>query len=197
MVETMKRARGRPPGSKNKPKPAFTVPSNIPDSTMLPVILEIPTGQDIMKTIINFSKHQNFGLSILTSSGAVNNVSFRNPNTVGGGATITFKGQFDIVSISATFLPRQYPGTNSVTILLAGQHNQIIGGSVTGGLVAATTVYVVAAAFNQLPTNGDEFYTNISIQESPVSEEKNYLPQLEQSRGTSSMYSDFAWRPNA
>ncbi|KAI4337607.1 hypothetical protein L6164_016001 [Bauhinia variegata] len=149
-IEVIRRPRGRPPGSKNKPKPPLVITRDA-EPAMSPYILEVPGGSDVVEAIARFSRRKNTGLCVLTGSGTVSNVTLRQPSTTPG-ATVTFHGRFDILSISATFLPQQQGGSpvvpNSFTISLAGPQGQIVGGLVVGALIAAGTVFVIAASFN-------------------------------------------------
>ncbi|XP_028777696.1 AT-hook motif nuclear-localized protein 17 [Neltuma alba] len=150
-IEVVRRPRGRPPGSKNKPKPPVIITRD-PEPTMSSFILEVPGGTDVVEAIARFCRRKNTGLCVLTGSGTVANVTLRQPSTTPG-ATVTFHGRFDILSISATFLANQQSGAlpavpNSFTISLAGPQGQIVGGLVAGSLLAAGTVFVVAASFN-------------------------------------------------
>ncbi|XP_021903613.1 AT-hook motif nuclear-localized protein 17 [Carica papaya] len=149
-IEVVRRPRGRPPGSKNKPKPPVFITRDF-EPPMSPYILEIPGGNDVVEAISRFCRRKSMGICVLTGSGAVANVTLRQPSTTPG-ATITFHGRFDILSISATFLPPQTapcpPVPNMFAISLAGPQGQIVGGSVAGALIAAGTVYIIAASFN-------------------------------------------------
>ncbi|KAM7253199.1 hypothetical protein ACFE04_008854 [Oxalis oulophora] len=163
-IEVSRRPRGRPPGSKNKPKPPVFITRDVIGTkpAMSPYILEVPGGSDIVETISRFCRRKNLGLCVLTGSGAVSNVTLRQPSTTPG-STITFHGRFDILSISATFLQQttSYNVPNVFTISLGGPQGQIVGGAVAGSLMAASTVYVVAATFNnptyhRLPIDEEE-----------------------------------------
>ncbi|XP_042496936.1 AT-hook motif nuclear-localized protein 28-like [Macadamia integrifolia] len=151
-IEVVRRPRGRPPGSKNKPKPPVFITRDTTDSTALrPHVLEVPGGLDVVDALARFVHRRNIGLCVLTGSGTVANVTLRQPSPTPG-ATVTFHGRFDILSISATLLPpssSSIPSSaNAFTISLAGPSGQIVGGSVAGSLLAAGTVYIVAAAFS-------------------------------------------------
>ncbi|KAK9166869.1 hypothetical protein Scep_002060 [Stephania cephalantha] len=150
-IEVGRRGRGRPLGSKNKPKPSPHLAIRDPDqcSIMRPLVLEIPGGTDVVNAVFGFAKRRNVGLCVLTASGTVTNVSLRQPSFTpdGRGAVINFHGRFDLLSISATFIP-PLSSTNSFTISLAGPQGQIIGGSVAGALAAVGTVFLVAASFD-------------------------------------------------
>ena len=146
-IEVVRRPRGRPPGSKNKPKPPVII-TREPEPAMSPYILEVPGGNDVVEAISKFCRRKNTGLCVLTASGTVANVTLRQPSTTPG-ATVTFHGRFDILSVSATFVTAMSPAIpNGFTISLAGPQGQIVGGIVAGALIAAGTVYVVAASFN-------------------------------------------------
>ncbi|PRQ21227.1 putative PPC domain-containing protein [Rosa chinensis] len=148
-IEVVRRPRGRPPGSKNKPKPPVIITRDT-EPAMSPYILEVPGGSDVVDAVSRFCCRKNIGLVILTGSGTVANVTLRQPSTTPG-ATVTFHGRFDILSISATFLPQSTaagPIPNGFTISLAGPQGQIVGGLVAGALIAAGTVYIIAASFN-------------------------------------------------
>ncbi|GMY06977.1 AT-hook motif nuclear-localized protein 17-like [Fagus crenata] len=174
-IEVVRRPRGRPPGSKNKPKPPVII-TREPEPAMSPYILEVPGGNDVVEAISRFCRRRNTGLCVLTASGTVANVTLRQPSTTPG-ATVTFHGRFDILSISATFLPNATttsfpPIPNSFTISLAGPQGQIVGGIVAGSLIAAGTVYVVAASFNnpsyhRLPPELDDIVRNSGEEHSP------------------------------
>lgn len=150
-IEVVRRPRGRPPGSKNKPKPPVIITREA-EPSMSPYVLELPGGADIVDSVTRFCRKRNTGLCVLTGSGTVANVTLRQPSTTPG-ATVTFHGRFDILSISATILPSMtsptlQPFANGFTISLAGPQGQIVGGNVVGSLLAAGTVYITAASFN-------------------------------------------------
>ncbi|KAE8731613.1 hypothetical protein F3Y22_tig00002793pilonHSYRG00103 [Hibiscus syriacus] len=75
---TARKPRGRPPGSKNKPKPP-TVITRDRDSTMKSVILEISAGSDIFNAIISFARRNRVGINIISVTGSVSNVILRHP----------------------------------------------------------------------------------------------------------------------
>ncbi|CAM8945765.1 unnamed protein product [Rhodiola kirilowii] len=150
-IEVQRRPRGRPPGSKNKPKPPVII-TREPDPIMSPYILEISNGVDVVDAVAKFSRRRNTGLCILSASGAVANVTVRQPSP-NSSSTVTFHGHFDILSLSATFLTpttqSNLPTANlNVAISLSIPQGQIIGGIVAGPLTAAGTVYVIAASFS-------------------------------------------------
>ncbi|CAN6542877.1 unnamed protein product [Malus baccata var. baccata] len=213
-IEVIRRPRGRPPGSKNKPKPPVIITRDS-EPPMSPYILEVPSGNDVVEAVSRFCSRKSIGLCVLTGSGTVANVTLRQPSTTPG-ATVIFHGRFDILSISATFLPHSSPSCpvsipSGFTISLAGPQGQIVGGLVGGALIAAGTVYLVAASFNnpsyhRLPVE-DEVVRNSgsgevhSPQLSGGAESGGHAPQPSQSCGmsiySSQLPTDIIWAPTA
>ncbi|KAH7845748.1 hypothetical protein Vadar_005524 [Vaccinium darrowii] len=164
-IEVVRRPRGRPPGSKNKPKPPLII-THQPDLTgmMNPYVLEIPTGLDLIHSITQFSQKRSTAVCVLSATGPVSNVTLRQPT-----ATVTFQGRFDMLSLSATVFPSPTTMTSSLRgtefrISLGGPQGMVVGGTVVGPLFAADTVYVVAASFN-----------NPSFHRLPLKEEEEEL----------------------
>lgn len=101
--------------------------------------------------------------------GAVADFTIRHPAAATPGATVTFHGRFEILSISATFLPHPTPFQipNAFKISVAGPQGQILGGAVVGPLLAAGPVFVVSATFNspsynRLPSPEDDGSNSVS-----------------------------------
>ncbi|PUZ51898.1 hypothetical protein GQ55_6G228000 [Panicum hallii var. hallii] len=160
-VETGKRRRGRPPGSKNKPKPPPVVTRDVePAAAMRPHVLEVPAGGDVARALAGFARRRGLGICVLAGTGAVADVPLRHPSPPPPGAApdraaVVFRGRYEILSISATFLAPSMSAAvpravRDLSVSLAGPHGQIVGGAVAGPLVAATTVVVLAAAFTDL-----------------------------------------------
>lgn len=140
-----RRPRGRPPGSKNKPKPAVVITKESPNA-LRSHILEISAGSDVAQCIATFATRRHRGVSVLSGSGVVTNVVLRQPAAPGG--VINLQGRFEILSLSGAFLPAPSPPeATGLTVYLAGGQGQVVGGSVLGPLVASGPVMVVAATF--------------------------------------------------
>ena len=164
---TSRRPRGRPAGSKNKPKPPVVITKESPNS-LRSHVLEISSGSDIVDSIANFSHRRHHGVSILSGSGIVDNVTLRQPAAPGG--VITLHGRFEILSLSGSFLPAPSPpGATRLTVYLAGAQGQVVGGTVMGELVAAGPVMVIAATFS-----------NATYERLPLEEQEQEGMQLQQ-----------------
>lgn len=145
VLEPGRKPRGRPPGSKNKPKPPIII-TRENGQAMRPHILEVAGGCDVSDSVAAFSRRRQRGVCVMGASGTVSNVTLRQPTTPG--ATVTFHGRFEIISLSGAFLPHPSSApTTGLTVSLAGVAGQVLGGSVVGTLMAAGPVLVIAASF--------------------------------------------------
>ncbi|KAK7391632.1 hypothetical protein VNO78_20049 [Psophocarpus tetragonolobus] len=154
-----RRPRGRPPGSKNKPKPPIFVTRDSPNA-LRSHVMEITGGADVAESVAQFARRRQRGVCVLSGSGSVANVTLRQP--AAPGAVVALHGRFEILSLTGTFLPGPAPpGSTGLTVYLAGGQGQIVGGSVVGSLVAAGPVMVIAATFanatyERLPLDEDD-----------------------------------------
>lgn len=140
-----RRPRGRPPGSKNKPKPPIVITKESPNA-LRSHVLEITSGCDISDCISTFAQRRHRGVSVLSGSGIVTNVTLRQPAAPGG--VLALQGRFEILSLSGAFLPPPSPpGATGLTVYLAGGQGQVVGGTVVGQLLASGPVMVIAATF--------------------------------------------------
>ncbi|XP_052211006.1 AT-hook motif nuclear-localized protein 23-like [Diospyros lotus] len=153
-----RRPRGRPPGSKNRPKPPVII-TRESANTLRAHILEVGNGCDVFECVATYARRRQRGICILSGSGTVTNVSLRQPASPG--AVVALHGRFEILSLSGSFLPPPAPpGATSLTVFLAGGQGQVVGGNVVGELVAAGPVIVIAASF-----------TNVAYERLPLEDE--------------------------
>lgn len=159
-----RRPRGRPPGSKNKPKPPVII-TRESANTLRAHILEVGSGSDVFDCVTAYARRRQRGICVLSGSGTVTNVSLRQP--AAAGAVVTLHGRFEILSLSGSFLPPPAPpGATSLTIYLAGGQGQVVGGNVIGELTAAGPVIVIAASF-----------TNVAYERLPLEEDEQQQQQ--------------------
>ncbi|THU44213.1 hypothetical protein C4D60_Mb02t05040 [Musa balbisiana] len=157
--EIMRRPRGRPAGSKNKPKPPIIITRDSAN-VLRSHVMEIAGGCDIVESIATFACRRHRGVCILSGSGTVVNVTLRQPAS--SSAVVTLHGRFEILSLSGSFLPPPAPpAATGLTIYLAGGQGQIVGGSVVGALIASSPVIIMAASFGnaayeRLPLDEEE-----------------------------------------
>ncbi|KAE9611999.1 putative PPC domain-containing protein [Lupinus albus] len=145
-LATTRRPRGRPAGSKNKPKPPIFVTRESPN-VLRSHVMEIANGADIADSLIQFARKRQSGVCILSGSGNVVNVTLRQPMV--SGAVVALHGRYEILSLTGSFLPGlSSPDTIGLTIYLAGGQGQVVGGGVVGPVVAAGPVMIMAATFS-------------------------------------------------
>ncbi|GMN50141.1 hypothetical protein TIFTF001_019297 [Ficus carica] len=162
-----RRPRGRPAGSKNKAKPPIFVTRDSPNA-LRSHLLEIAAGSDIVDAVSSYARRRGRGVCVLSGSGAVINVTLRQPTGGAAGAAaapggvMTLHGRFEILSLTGTSLPPPAPpGAGGLTIYLAGGQGQVVGGSVVGPLTASGPVMLMAASFanavfDRLPLEEDD-----------------------------------------
>ncbi|KAK4796207.1 hypothetical protein SAY86_028533 [Trapa natans] len=144
--EFLKRPRGRPAGSKNKPKPPIIITRDSANA-LRSHIMEVADGSDVLESVAAFSRRRQRGVCVLSGAGTVTNVALRQPASPG--AVVNLQGRFEILSLTGSFLPPPAPpAASSLTIYLAGSQGQVVGGSVVGTLIASGPVVVMAASFS-------------------------------------------------
>ncbi|KAJ6708304.1 AT-HOOK MOTIF NUCLEAR-LOCALIZED PROTEIN 25 [Salix viminalis] len=176
-----RRPRGRPAGSKNKPKPPIIIARDTPNA-LRSQLLEISPGSDIVESISNYARRRAHGVCILSGSGAVANVTLRQPGGGGSAAVMTLHGRFEILSLTGTSLPSPAPPeAGGLSIFLAGGQGQVVGGRVVGPLMASSVVVLMAASF------ANAMYDRLQPEEDresvPAVEEQKQQPAASQSSG--------------
>ncbi|KAI8539995.1 hypothetical protein RHMOL_Rhmol09G0226700 [Rhododendron molle] len=170
-----RRPRGRPPGSKNKPKPPIVITKETPNA-LRSHVFEITSGSDVARAIAGFAKRCCCGVVVLSGSGVVTDVTLRLPSAPG--SMMTLPGRFEILSLSGSFFPSPAPpGASGLTVYLAGGQGQVVGGIVVGQLVAMGPVMVVAATFSTA------VYERLPAEDEAAAEGGEGVMHLEQSPG--------------
>jgi len=165
-TELSRRPRGRPPGSRNKPKPPLIIQQESANALKAHV-LEINNGCDVMESLAGFARRLQRGIFILSGSGTVANVTLRQP--AAPSAIVTLHGRFEILSLAGAFLPTPTPtGATGLTIYLSRGQGQVVGGSVMGALVATGPVVIMVSTFRnapyeRLPLDEDEVPTAMQL----------------------------------
>lgn len=133
--------------SKKKPKPPPIIITRDSANALRSHIMEVADGCDVITSITDFARHRQRGLCVLSATGAVADVSLRQPGAAPG-AVVTLPGRFEFLSLSGSFLPPPAPpAASGVSVYLAGGKGQVVGGRVVGPLFASGPVIVVAASF--------------------------------------------------
>ncbi|KAM7503086.1 hypothetical protein LguiB_001990 [Lonicera macranthoides] len=155
----LRRPRGRPAGSKNKPKPPIIITRDSANALRAHA-MEVSPGCDVIESLAAFARRNHRGIWVLSASGCVTNVTLRQPAS--SGSVVTLHGRFEILSMLGSVLPPPAPpGVTGLTIYLAGAQGQVVGGGVVGALIASGPVVIMAATFmnatfDRLPLDDDE-----------------------------------------
>ncbi|KFK28863.1 hypothetical protein AALP_AA7G058200 [Arabis alpina] len=162
-----RRPRGRPAGSKNKPKPPIIITRDSANALRTHV-MEIGDGCDLVESVATFARRRQRGVCVMSGTGNVINVTIRQPGSAPSpGSVVSLHGRFEILSLSGSFLPPPAPPTaTGLSVYLAGGQGQVVGGSVVGPLLCAGPVVVMAASFSnaayeRLPLEEDEMQTPV------------------------------------
>ncbi|TQD71080.1 hypothetical protein C1H46_043383 [Malus baccata] len=141
-----KKSRGRPPGSSKKQQLDAL---GAPGFGFTPHVITVKAGEDVWSKIMSFSQNGPRAVCILSATGAISNVTLRQPATSGG--TVTYEGRFEILSLSGSFLLSEIGGqrsrTGGLSVSLSGPDGRVLGGGVAGLLTAACPVQVVVGSF--------------------------------------------------
>ncbi|XP_040375864.1 AT-hook motif nuclear-localized protein 27-like, partial [Oryza brachyantha] len=156
-----RKPRGRPLGSKNKPKPPVVV-TRESEAAMRPVVLELDAGCDVATAVAAFARRRCVGVSVLCGRGTVATVTLRLPTSPA--TAVTLHGRFEVLSLSGTVVPSaagEGAAPPPFSVSLAGAGGQVIGGTLAGQMTAADGLVVVAATFgsaevHRLPPAEDE-----------------------------------------
>ncbi|CAN7137561.1 unnamed protein product [Brassica rapa subsp. narinosa] len=143
---TVKRMRGRPSGSSNRPKLQALGSTGV---GFTPHVLTVNTGEDVSSKIMAFSQNGPRAVCVLSANGAISNVTLRQAATSGG--TVTYEGRFEILSLSGSFLLLENNGhrsrTGGLSVSLSAPDGNVLGGCVAGLLIAASPVQIVVGSF--------------------------------------------------
>uniref|UniRef100_A0ACD5Z6G9 Uncharacterized protein n=1 Tax=Avena sativa TaxID=4498 RepID=A0ACD5Z6G9_AVESA len=121
-IVPLRRPRGRPMGSKNKPKPPVIITRDSPNA-LHSHILEVPPGADVAACVAEYARRRGRGVCVLGASGAVVDVVVR-------GAAGPLPGRFELLSMTGTVLPPPAPAEASgLAVLLSAGQGQVVGGT--------------------------------------------------------------------
>ncbi|XP_060192335.1 AT-hook motif nuclear-localized protein 10-like [Lycium barbarum] len=142
-----RKGRGRPPGSGRK--------QQLPDLGSAgagigfrPHVITLKAGEDVLAKLTAFSQSISQAVCILSANGSISNVTLQQAAISGG--TVTYEGQFEILSLSGYFLSEsggERSRTGGLSVLLAGPDGHVLGGGVAGVLTAASAVQVIVGSF--------------------------------------------------
>lgn len=151
-----KRPRGRPLGSKNKPKPPIVIKED-DDTILKSVLIEIPRGNDVVKTLINLAQQCNTHITVLSGSGPISEITLCHP--VSRLPTLPIKGNLKMTSFLGTYMnancgcvPPQLItnlACSCFSIFIFGSQGRALGGAVGGKVISAGHLILTVNLFKK------------------------------------------------
>ncbi|CAJ2634303.1 unnamed protein product [Trifolium pratense] len=174
ITPSSKKPRGRPLGSKNRPKPPPAPLTKIAS-------FEIPTGMDIVGILINYARQQKCGITVVSGFGLISSVTFLDP--VSRTPTFPVVGPFHMTSMFGTYVnpnchsvsPRfiKHPICSYFSICLAGNGADVYGGIVGGQVITAGVVSITTSLFRT-----PEIHQAVSVNGGVFNNVVPFAPQL-------------------
>lgn len=118
--------------------------------TFTPHVLIVNPGEDVSMKIIALSQQGPRSICIISASGVISNVTLRQTDT--SGATLTYEGRFQILSLTGSFIPTEVGGSRlgrsgGISISLISVDGRVVGGVLAGLLIAASPVQIIVGSF--------------------------------------------------
>jgi hypothetical protein len=104
ITTSSKRSRGRPKGSKNKPKPPMVITVE-PESFMKQIFIAISAGCDVVESIIKMALRHQADITVMRGSGLVSDITIRNSTSHFPALTIEGPVQMMSLSLALTSIP--------------------------------------------------------------------------------------------
>ncbi|KAE8693803.1 AT-hook motif nuclear-localized protein 9 [Hibiscus syriacus] len=151
ITPTQKRGRGRPRGTGRKQQLSSLgeLLAGSDGTCFTPHVITIAIGEDIATKLMSFSQQGSREVCILSANGAISTVALLQPSSLGG--TVTYKGRFEILCLSGSYLLTSNGDscnrTGGLSVSLASPDGHVIGGGVGGMLIAASPVQVIVGSF--------------------------------------------------
>ncbi|KAL8171092.1 hypothetical protein V2J09_022896 [Rumex salicifolius] len=152
----------------------------------MPHVISVQPGEDVAQKIRIFVQQSRHELCILSASGSVCNVTLLQQATSGG--CITYDGSFDILSLSGSFIHTDHgERSGGLSACLSASNGQVVGGGLSGPLIALGPIEVVVATFlidtKKDATAGTKGDISITTLASPINtsvSNMGYRPVIEQ-----------------
>ncbi|TKY61563.1 AT-hook motif nuclear-localized protein 17 [Spatholobus suberectus] len=160
-----KKTRGRPLGSKNKPKPPLMINQGS-EQSLKPVFIEVPNNFDVIEAIVQFARRYQVSVTLLSASGSILSATLR--HTHSHTSAFTVYGPFTLISLTGTYINSNSFASSSLSSTSSNvdlrcsfriSFSSILGqsfiGVVGGKVVAANKVTVVANIFKNFEIHKD------------------------------------------
>ncbi|KAK7316656.1 hypothetical protein RJT34_00278 [Clitoria ternatea] len=149
-----KKPRGRPSGSKNKPKAPIVATQQQQQDSLIHAVIVVPPGNDIIKSIIEYARRHHISVNTLGACGVVSNVTLCHA-LIPTVQPLTLHGPFTIMSLFGSYLhnfhyasPSNTPYSFSIKVL--GNQGQVLSGLIGGKVEASNEVTVFLSVFENV-----------------------------------------------
>ncbi|CAN1233416.1 AT-hook motif nuclear-localized protein 14 [Linum perenne] len=133
------------PGFNKKSQHYLATPGNTGQG-FTPHMIYVAPGEDVALKTNMFMQQSKSETCVLSASGVISSATIRQPTMSGG--NLTYEGRFDIISLSGSYIRTELGGrTGGLSICMSNNDNQIIGGGLSGPLIAASSVQVIVGTF--------------------------------------------------
>ncbi|CAJ1971366.1 unnamed protein product [Sphenostylis stenocarpa] len=156
-----KRRRGRPVGSKNKPKLTLFI-SQDHHHAHKPIFIQVPRNSDVIGALTQFARDYQISITVLSASGSILNATLRQSHS--HNSTFILHGPFNLVSLTGTCIINSPCAASSSSssdldfhssfnISFCSNLGQSFIGVVGGKVVAGDDVAVAAILFSRTVKN--------------------------------------------
>ncbi|CAN0892849.1 AT-hook motif nuclear-localized protein 14, partial [Linum grandiflorum] len=133
------------PGFNKKSNHYLASPGNTGQG-FTPHMIYVGPGEDVALKTNMFMQQSKSETCVLSASGVISSATIRQPTISGG--NLTYEGRFDIISLTGSYVRTELGGrTGGLSICMSNNDNQIIGGGLSGPLIAAGAVQVIVGTF--------------------------------------------------
>jgi len=149
-----RRPRGRPLGSRNKPKPTSNPVPQSTDATMKIFSFNVAPNRDVIESLLEIVHRDQVSVTVMNASGMINNVQLE-PSTEGT-PPIMLHGPFRLLSLTGSYFYNNHyilhPGATpppppTFGVHLATSQGQIFTGIVGGRVIAGENVVITVSTF--------------------------------------------------
>nr|KYP60511.1 Putative DNA-binding protein ESCAROLA [Cajanus cajan] len=146
--------RGRPLGSKNKPKPNTM---SITEPSAKIALIHVPQGHNVVESIMDFANREHVSVTILSGSGTIASVTLHHPSR--DSTAFTLHGPFALVSFTGTYVYNDHytlntgatpPPRMAFGISLCTAHGQVFQGVVGGKVIAGKSLSLTVSTYKNL-----------------------------------------------
>ncbi|KAH1071435.1 hypothetical protein GLYMA_03G231400v4 [Glycine max] len=137
------KSRGRPLGSKNKPKIPLVINQDS-DLALKPIFIQVPKNSDVIEAVVQFARQCQVSITVQSASGSILEATLC--QTLPDTSTFVVFGPFTLISLTGTYINNNC----SFRISFCSNLGQSFTGIVGGKIIAGDDVNVVVTILKEL-----------------------------------------------